>query len=198
MLPSDMPSPQPTISILFIDNYDSFTYNLTQFFKGLHAKVHIYQNDRITLDEAIQLNPSHIVLGPGPGNPYQAGCTLDIIDYFHDKTPILGVCLGHQAIGVYFGATLDSARFIQHGKKDICLHSAKGLFCSLPSPLRIGRYHSLAIHSIPDILRIDAKSPDGTIMAITHTEFPVYGIQFHPESILTPQGYLLLEQFLRQ
>jgi anthranilate synthase/aminodeoxychorismate synthase-like glutamine amidotransferase len=182
--------------IILIDNYDSFTYNLVQTFQALGVTVKVVKNNQVILDELIQFSPTHLLLGPGPSIPTNAGSTMKVLDYFATKIPILGVCLGHQAIGIHFGATLIKSTQVQHGKKDFIEHSKERLFKNLPSPLQVGRYHSLMLTDIPQELTIDAKSKDGTIMAISHKEFPIFGIQFHPESILSPRGTSVLSHFL--
>ena len=191
---SSMRSSSP--QILFIDNYDSFTYNLIQAFSTLKASIQIFQNDQIPLDRLYALQPTHLVLGPGPRCPSEAGDLLSVLQYFYDKLPILGVCLGHQAIGEFFGARIDKANQVLHGKKDWLHHRQSNILTGLPSPLQVGRYHSLAIQSLPDCLQLEARAEDDTIMAISHRHYPIFGIQFHPESILTPQGYFILRNFL--
>jgi anthranilate synthase/aminodeoxychorismate synthase-like glutamine amidotransferase len=182
---------------LFIDNYDSFTHNLLQAFSVFEASIQVCQNDQVSAEEAIRHNPTHLVLGPGPRRPSEAGNLLAILEYFHDKIPVLGVCLGHQAIGKFFGAKVTKATKVQHGKKDWLHHQQSKLLKDLPNPLQIGRYHSLVLESLPSCLEIDAQASDGTIMAISHQDFPIFGVQFHPESILTPKGYLIFQRFLQ-
>jgi anthranilate synthase/aminodeoxychorismate synthase-like glutamine amidotransferase len=182
--------------LIIIDNYDSFTYNLVQAFQALKVDVHVYKNNEVDLQSLKNDKPTHLVLGPGPGKPQNAGITLEALRHFSDKIPILGVCLGHQAIGIHFGATLTSGFNLQHGKKDQIWHSQKRLFATLPTPIQVGRYHSLMITDIPTSFYIDAKSDDGTIMAVAHKKHPIFGVQFHPESILSPMGMLLLERFV--
>lgn len=183
--------------LLIIDNYDSFTYNLYQAFAELNPDVKVVKNDAITLEEIAKLNPSGIVLSPGPGSPEESGICLDVIKEFKGKIPILGVCLGHQAIGLYFGATVRRAGEIVHGKECLIFHSRKGIFKGMKLPFTAGRYHSLIIENLPEELVVDAESPEGLVMGMHHKTMPIYGVQFHPESILTPQGKVLLQNFLK-
>ena len=184
--------------ILLVDNYDSFTYNLAQALRSLGARVLVRRNDAIDRGTALALGPEALVLSPGPGRPEDAGCLLDLVDAFLPSTPILGVCLGHQAIGLHAGARLARAPRPLHGKATPLRHAATGLFAGLPSPLLAGRYHSLALEreTLPPSLRVTAEDADGTVMALEHTALPVYGVQFHPESVLTPRGPELLRRFL--
>jgi anthranilate synthase/aminodeoxychorismate synthase-like glutamine amidotransferase len=190
--------------ILLIDNYDSFTWNLVQRFGEIapHATVEVHRNDRISGDEIAALAPSHLVISPGPCTPDEAGISCDAVRRFAGRMPILGVCLGHQSIGQVFGGTIVRARRLMHGKVDAIEHAGKGLFAGLSSPIEATRYHSLVIDppTLPREFEIDAWStaPDGSreIMAIRHRTLPVYGVQFHPESFLTPTGYDLLRAFL--
>jgi len=189
--------------ILMIDNYDSFTYNLVQYLGELGADVVVHRNDQITLDEIKQLNPEKIVISPGPCTPNEAGVSIETIKEFTGKTPLLGVCLGHQSIGQAFGGKIVRAREIMHGKTSMIYHDNTGLFKDLPNPFQATRYHSLIIEedSLPSSLRINAwtQLDDGSrdeIMGVTHKEFTVEGMQFHPESILTPQGHDMLKNFL--
>ncbi len=186
--------------ILLIDNYDSFTYNLYQLIATLDADVKVVRNDQITLEEIAALKPKAIVISPGPGRPEDAGICLDLIRAFAPTIPILGVCLGHQAIGLAFGGTVISAPVILHGKKSPVFHRRQGLFYKLALPFHGGRYHSLLIErqTLPDCLRVEAETPDGLIMAVKHQQYPCYGIQFHPESILTDHGSALIANFLRE
>ena len=183
--------------ILIIDNYDSFTYNLVQAFSIFKVSIQVFQNDQLSFNKLTALQPTHLVLGPGPRCPSEAGSLLSILEYFHDKIPVLGVCLGHQAIGEFFGASVCRANQVQHGKKDWLHHNRLNILQNLPDPLQVGRYHSLALQSLPSCLQIDAQTKDGTIMAISHQNHPIFGIQFHPESILTPKGHLILQNFLQ-
>ncbi len=184
--------------LLIVDNYDSFTYNLAQYFQMLGQEVNVIRNDAISLHEIEKLNPTHIVLSPGPGRPEQAGITLDVIQCFAGKLPILGVCLGHQAIGLYYGARIVQAKQIMHGKASLVNHDNQGLFQGLNQPLEVIRYHSLLIEpgTLPRDFTVTAQTDAGEIMAIQHQQFPLYGVQFHPESILTQQGLQLLNNFL--
>lgn len=184
--------------ILLIDNYDSFVYNLARYVGELGHERMVKRNNAITLNEIALLQPSHIIISPGPCAPDQAGISLDIIRHFSAKIPILGVCLGHQAIGQAFGANISRAKFPMHGKSSIIQHDEKGLFLGLENPLSVARYHSLIVNeeNLPKELIITARCPAGEIMALAHREFPVFGVQFHPESVLTNCGYELLKNFL--
>ncbi len=181
--------------LLIIDNYDSFTYNLYQAFAAIGLDVRVVKNDQITLEEIRNLNPQGIVLSPGPGRPEDAGVCMDVIRAFAGKTPLLGVCLGHQAIGVAFGAQVSRAPEIVHGKESLIFHSRKNLFKGMPLPFKAGRYHSLRVENPPEKFTVDAETPEGLIMGMHHQQLPVFGIQFHPESILTPEGNLILQNF---
>jgi anthranilate synthase component 2 len=183
---------------LMIDNYDSFTYNLVQYFGELGANIMTIRNDRITLQGIEQLNPSHICLGPGPCAPAQAGITIPILQHFAGKIPMLGVCLGHQAIGEAFGGKVIRAAKPMHGKTDTLTHDGLGVFAGLPSPYIVTRYHSLAIElsSLPSCLTVTATTSDGEIMGIRHKQYAIEGVQFHPESILSEHGHALLANFL--
>lgn len=183
--------------LLIIDNYDSFTYNLYQAFATDYSNIKVVRNDQITLEEIEQLKPHGIVLSPGPGRPEQAGICLTLIHRFTESIPILGVCLGHQAIGLAFGAQISSSPEILHGKDSLIFHNQGDLFRGIPQTFKAGRYHSLVIKNLPETLLIDAKTQDGTIMAVRHKHYPVYGVQFHPESILTPHGTKIIQNFLR-
>ena len=188
--------------ILLIDNYDSFTYNLVQRFgeidRGLDMRV--VRNDKITADEVAALKPSHIVISPGPCTPNEAGVSNEVLKRFASKTPILGVCLGHQCIGHSFGGEVVRNSRIMHGKVSPIAHDGRGIFAGLPSPFEATRYHSLVIEeaSCPAVLEISARTPDGEIMAVRHRERPIEGVQFHPESILTREGKPLLRRFLER
>ncbi|MBF0379374.1 MAG: aminodeoxychorismate/anthranilate synthase component II [Magnetococcales bacterium] len=186
--------------LLMIDNYDSFTYNLVQYFGQLGAIVEVFRNDAITISEIEELKPEHIVLSPGPCTPDQAGVTLEIIKHFAGKIPILGVCLGHQAIGQAFGGEVVRAPFVMHGKISKVQHTQRGVFANLPNPLIATRYHSLVVkkESLPDCLTVTGWTEDGLIMGIKHKTMAVEGVQFHPESILTDRGHDLLANFLNQ
>jgi anthranilate synthase component 2 len=186
--------------LLMIDNYDSFTYNLVQYLGELGEDVRVFRNDEITLDEVGLLRPSAIVISPGPCTPKEAGVSVALIERYAADVPILGVCLGHQAIGQAFGGRIVHAKSVMHGKTSAIHHEGKGIFAGLPNPLTATRYHSLVIEreSLPASLEITAWSEDGEIMAIRHRDFAVEGVQFHPESILTEAGHDLLRNFLRQ
>ena len=184
--------------LLMIDNYDSFTWNLVQYLGELGADVHVHRNDAITVSEVAAWDPSHIVVSPGPCTPNEAGISVDLIRAFAGKIPILGVCLGHQAIGQAFGGRIVRAQRVMHGKLSPVAHDGKGSFTGLPSPLAATRYHSLAIEraSLPADLEVTATADDGEIMGVRHRRFAVEGVQFHPEAILTEHGHALLRNFL--
>ncbi len=186
--------------LLMIDNYDSFTYNLVQYFGELGADVRTYRNDEITIEAIEQLNPSRICISPGPCTPHEAGISVPVLKHFAGKLPILGVCLGHQSIGAAFGGKVIRAQQVMHGKTSPIKHTGVGVFKNLPSPYTIIRYHSLAIarDSLPDCLDITAWTDDGEIMGVRHKQFPIEGVQFHPESILSEHGHALLQNFLNQ
>jgi len=182
--------------ILLIDNYDSFTYNLSHLFEELGAEVTVMRNDKIDADEAELLAPSHLVISPGPGRPEGAGASVEIIKRLGPHVLTLGVCLGHQAIVEAFGGEVGQAQRLVHGKASEIAHDGRGLFSGLPDPLQGGRYHSLAAARVPDQLEVCATTDDGEVMAVRHRELPVDGIQFHPESVLTPDGAALAKNFL--
>lgn len=184
--------------ILMIDNYDSFTYNLVQYLGELGARMRVARNDALTTDDVLALAPKGIVISPGPGNPDGAGISLELIRRFHARVPILGVCLGHQAIGQAFGGTVARARRQMHGKTSPITHDGRGLFRGLPPGFEATRYHSLVVleTGLPADLEITARADDGEIMGLRHRRYPVEGVQFHPESILTSQGKALLANFL--
>ncbi|MDD3179396.1 MAG: aminodeoxychorismate/anthranilate synthase component II [Opitutaceae bacterium] len=184
--------------LLVIDNYDSFTFNLVQYFGQLGVSQQVVRNDEITVAEAERLNPDRLLISPGPCTPTEAGISLDIIKAFAGKKPILGVCLGHQAIGQHFGGKVVRASRLMHGKMSPILHHGTDLFVGLPSPFRATRYHSLLVEraSLPNCLEITAETVEGEIMGLRHRQFPVWGVQFHPESIATEGGMKLLENFL--
>lgn len=185
--------------ILLIDNYDSFSYNLFQLVGGINPDIRVIRNDEMTLKEIEEIQPSHIIVSPGPGRPADAGICEQVIDYFKGKIPILGVCLGHQAICETFGGVIGYAKRLMHGKMSVVtLDTDSAIFRGMPEKIEAARYHSLAAEesSLPDTLRVTAKTEDGEIMAVEHKEYPVYGVQFHPESILTPQGKTILMNFL--
>ena len=184
--------------ILLIDNYDSFTYNLAHLFGELGADVVVYRNDAIDADAAARLEPSHVVISPGPGRPGRAGATKEIIRRLAPSIPTLGVCLGHQAIVEVFGGEVGPARELVHGKSCTVRHDGQGLFAGLPDDFEAGRYHSLAATASPDELEVCARSDDGEVMAVRHRGLPVDGVQFHPESVLTPLGPAIARNFLER
>ena len=183
--------------ILVIDNYDSFTYNLVQYLGELGEELRVFRNDKISLQEIERLKPSRIVISPGPGTPADAGITEDIVRYFHKSTPILGVCLGHQAIGEVFGGKIVRAPTLMHGKTSDIFRDGKKLFAGLPQGFPATRYHSLMVTDVPTSLEISAETKEGVVMGLRHRNFPTEGIQFHCESILTTVGKNLLRNFLR-
>ena len=184
--------------LLLIDNYDSFTYNLFQYLAELGADVDVRRNDKVTLDEIERLAPDGIVLSPGPGRPEDAGVCVATVEQFAGRIPILGVCLGHQAIAQAYGATIVGAPELLHGKTSQIRHGEAGLYAGMPNPFRAVRYHSLVADpaTVPDSLVVDARTDDGIVMGLHHRDLPVYGVQFHPESILTDAGKTLLQNFL--
>jgi anthranilate synthase/aminodeoxychorismate synthase-like glutamine amidotransferase len=184
--------------LLLIDNYDSFTYNLVQAFLVLGADVHVYRNDAMSVAEAIAFAPSHLCISPGPGTPYDAGVSMDMIRAFAGRLPVLGVCLGHQSIVEVFGGKVVRAGRLMHGKTSIIQHDGRTLFAGLPQPCEVGRYHSLiaAPETLPPDLEVSARTAEGEIMGVRHRTFWVEGVQFHPESILTPDGPALMKNFL--
>jgi para-aminobenzoate synthetase component 2 len=187
-----------TPRLLLIDNYDSFTYNLVQAFLVLGADVHVYRNDAMTVDEALAFAPSHLCISPGPGTPYDAGVSMDMIRAFAGRLPVLGVCLGHQSIVEVFGGKVVRAGRLMHGKTSIIQHDGHTVFEGLPQPCEVGRYHSLiaAPESLPPELEVSARTAEGEIMGVRHRTLMVEGVQFHPESILTPDGPALMKNFL--
>jgi len=184
--------------ILVIDNYDSFTYNLVQYLGELGAELRVVRNDAHDVDAITRMAPERIVISPGPGNPDQAGVSLEVIRRLGPTTPLLGVCLGHQAIGQAFGATVARARVQMHGKTSLISHDGRGVFAGLANPFVATRYHSLVVvpETVPAELEITARAEDGTVMGLRHRRFPIEGVQFHPESILTVEGKRLLANFL--
>jgi anthranilate synthase/aminodeoxychorismate synthase-like glutamine amidotransferase len=183
--------------ILLIDNYDSFTWNLAQYFGELGAPPLVKRNDEITLDDIAAMAPSHIVISPGPGRPEDAGISVDVVRRFGARTPLLGVCLGHQSIGIAFGGAVVRAPQLMHGKTSVVLHDGKGVFRGVSQPFTAGRYHSLVVADpLPPELEEAARTEDGTLMGVRHRTLPIHGVQFHPESVLTGEGRHLLENFL--
>ena len=184
--------------ILLIDNYDSFTYNLYQYLRELGAEVDTHRNDKITLDEIEAMGPDGIVISPGPCTPMEAGISNDVIRHFGPRIPTLGVCLGHQCMAYVYGARVDRAGEIRHGKTSMISHDGAGVLAGLPNPFEAIRYHSLVVYpeTVPDSLEVTAHSENGLIMGLRHKEHPVEGIQFHPESIMTPDGKALLQNYL--
>ena len=183
--------------ILIIDNYDSFTYNLVHYFEQLSQEVRVFYHDTLTIANIERLSPSHLILSPGPKGPLDAGISLDVIQHFYQTRPILGICLGHQCLAYAFGAKIILAPDIVHGKTSAIDHNKQGLFQGIPTPFQATRYHSLAVDcaSLPDCFSIDAWANE-TIMAISHRQYPLFGLQFHPEAILTEHGLTLLDNFL--
>ncbi len=183
--------------LLLIDNYDSFTFNLAQYLGELGAPPIVRRNDELTLDQIAELEPDHIVISPGPGRPEDAGISVELIRRFGEKVPVLGVCLGHQSIGIAFGGAVVRARQLMHGKLSTVQHDGKGVFRGVTQPFTAGRYHSLVVADpLPDTLEAAARTDDGTIMGVRHRSYPVHGVQFHPESVLTGEGRHLLRNFL--
>ena len=184
------------MNLLMIDNYDSFTYNLVHLFEELGAEVIVRRNDAVTPDEAVALAPDRVVISPGPGRPEDAGVTEAIVERFAARVPILGVCLGHQAIVQVFGGEVGQARELVHGKATMVSHDGTGLFTGMDGAFLAGRYHSLAATRLPEVLEVTATAPDGEVMAVRHRDLPVDGVQFHPESVLTPDGPAIARNFL--
>jgi len=186
------------MKILMIDNYDSFTYNLVQYFQILGADVIVKKNDEIGLDQIRAIDPEAIVISPGPCTPKEAGISVEVIRELYKDYPILGVCLGHQSIGYAFGAKIVRAKRLMHGKTSLITHTGEGIFSGLPNPFTAVRYHSLAIdtNTLPAFIKVTAWSEDGEVMGVQHTEYPVFGVQFHPESVLSEAGLDLLRNFL--
>jgi anthranilate synthase/aminodeoxychorismate synthase-like glutamine amidotransferase len=187
-----------SVRLLLIDNYDSFTYNLVQAFLVLEAEVLVYRNDALTVGAAANLKPTHLVISPGPGRPDDAGSSLDMIGQFAGKIPVLGVCLGHQSIVQHFGGEIIGAAALMHGKTSLVQHDGATLYRNLSNPFEVGRYHSLAANreKMPPDLIVTARTTDGEIMGVRHRKLNVEGVQFHPESVLTPEGPRLLQNFL--
>ncbi len=186
--------------LLLIDNYDSFTYNLVQAFLVLGADVLVHRNDQITIAEAAALAPTHLCISPGPGTPHDAGVSMDMIRAFAGKIPVFGVCLGHQSIVEVFGGNVVRAGRLMHGKVSPVQHDGRGVFAGMPQPFEAGRYHSLIARpdTLPDVLEVTARTPQDEIMGVRHRELMVEGVQFHPESVLTPEGPILMGNFLQQ
>jgi len=184
--------------ILLIDNYDSFTYNLVQYFGEIGQEILVHRNDKISVHEALELRPDHLVISPGPCTPTEAGVSIDLIKAFAGKIPVLGVCLGHQSIGQAFGGNVIRNYRVLHGKTSQIFHIGEGVFDGLPSPFLATRYHSLVIErsTLPDCLEITAETAEGEIMGVRHMDFPIEGVQFHPESVLTEHGKLMLKNFV--
>jgi len=185
--------------VLLIDNYDSFTYNLVQAFLVLGAEVSVHRNDAITVEEALQSNPSHLVISPGPGTPRNAGVSMRMIQAFAGRVPIFGVCLGHQSLVEVFGGKVVRAARLMHGKVSPVAHDGKGLYAGMPQNFAAGRYHSLIAEPlcIPAVLEVTARTAEGEIMGVRHKSLPIEGVQFHPESVLTPEGPVLMGNFLK-
>jgi anthranilate synthase component 2 len=184
------------VKVLMIDNYDSFTYNLVHLFEELGAEVVTVRNDAMTPDEAAALRPDRLVVSPGPGRPADAGVSIDVIRRLGPTTPTLGVCLGHQAIVEAFGGEVGQARALLHGKASTVTHDGHGVFVSLPDEVEVGRYHSLAATTVPDVLHVTSRTADGEVMGVRHADLPIEGVQFHPESVLTPLGPTMARNFL--
>ena len=186
------------IDLLMIDNYDSFTFNLVQCLGILGENIKVSRNDKITLDEIEKMTPSRIVISPGPGRPVDAGISKDMIKYFYKKIPILGVCLGHQCIGEVFGAEVINSGTVVHGKTSLIYHDGKSIFAGIKNPFEAARYHSLILKkdTIPDCLEVTARTEDGIVMGVRHKDYKLEGIQFHPESFLTPVGLEILKNFI--
>ena len=187
------------VKLFMLDNYDSFTYNLVQYFSELGAEVEVARNDEITIEEIEAMDPDLICVSPGPCTPAEAGISVDVIKHFAGQVPILGVCLGHQSIAVAFGGKVIRAKELMHGKTSPITHEGTDVFAELPSPYTVTRYHSLAVDrdSLPECLEVTAQTEDGEIIAIAHKELPVFGVQFHPESVLSEYGHELLNNFLK-
>ncbi|RTZ45702.1 aminodeoxychorismate/anthranilate synthase component II [Candidimonas sp. SYP-B2681] len=184
--------------LLMLDNYDSFTYNLVQYFGELGEHVEVRRNDQISVADIVAMKPERICVSPGPCSPAEAGISVELIQHFAGKVPLLGVCLGHQAIGAAYGGDIVRARQIMHGKVSDITHTGTDVFTGLPSPFTVTRYHSLAVKrdTLPDCLEVTAETSDGEIMGLRHKTLPVYGVQFHPESVLSEHGHALLKNFL--
>jgi anthranilate synthase component II len=182
--------------VLVVDNYDSFTYNLVHLLEELGADVLVRLSDEISVADARSLAPDGVVVSPGPGRPHDAGRSVELVLELGPTTPTLGVCLGHQAIVEAFGGEVGQARELVHGKSSTIRHDGRGLFAGLPHELEVGRYHSLAATNVPDVLEVSSRSPDGEVMSVRHRELPIEGVQFHPESVLTPHGRTMMRTYL--
>lgn len=184
--------------ILLIDNYDSFTFNLYQYMGIFHDDIRVVRNDQVTIEEIQQMEPEKIVLSPGPKSPTEAGICMDVVKNFYKEIPIMGVCLGHQCIGMAFGGTVGYAKALFHGKQSTIEHDGTSVFQGIETPIKVARYHSLAVYEegLPDCLRVLARTDDGEIMAMRHKEYPVVGLQFHPESVFTEHGKRMIENFV--
>jgi para-aminobenzoate synthetase component 2 len=187
------------VRMLLIDNYDSFTYNLVQAFAAQGAEVFVFRNDQIDEDEALELEPTHLVISPGPGRPEDAGVSLKMIEVFAERVPMLGVCLGHQCLVSHFGGDIIRAERLMHGKTSMVNHDGRTVYAGLSEPFEAGRYHSLCANhaTLPDVLELTAQTGRGEIMGVRHRELPLEGVQFHPESVLTPEGDKLMDNFMR-
>lgn len=195
-----MKSPNEAARLLLIDNYDSFTYNLVQAFMVLGAEVLVHRNDSITVDQAKSLQPTHLCISPGPGTPYDAGVSMRMIEAFAGAIPIFGVCLGHQSLVEVFGGKVVRAGRLMHGKTSLVHHDGRDILKNMPEPFEAGRYHSLIAQpeSLPDTLEVSARTDEGEIMGVRHKTLTIEGVQFHPESVLTPEGPVLMGNFLQQ
>ena len=187
------------VRMLLVDNYDSFTYNLVQAFAALGANVDVHRNDRITVEEALEADPTHLVISPGPGTPDDAGVSLAMIAAFEQRVPVLGVCLGHQCLVQHFGGRIVRAARLMHGKTSMASHDGKTIYSGLSEPFEVGRYHSLCAEAdtLPDVFELTASTDRDEIMGVRHKSLPLEGVQFHPESVLTPEGDLLMANFMR-
>ena len=195
-----MKNPNEAVRLLLIDNYDSFTYNLVQAFMVLGAEVLVHRNDSITIDQAKSLQPTHLCISPGPGTPYDAGVSMRMIEAFAGAIPIFGVCLGHQSLVEVFGGKVVRAGRLMHGKTSLVHHDGQDILKDMPEPFEAGRYHSLIAQpeSLPNTLEVSARTDEGEIMGVRHKTFTIEGVQFHPESVLTPEGPVLMGNFLQQ
>ena len=185
--------------ILLIDNYDSFTYNVYQYVGIFNPDIKVVRNDKITIEEIRKMDPERILLSPGPKSPKEAGICMDVVKNFTGVKPILGICLGHQCIGEALGGTVSYAKALFHGKQSEITHTGTGIFAGITSPVKVARYHSLAVQmdDLPECLTVMAQTKDGEIMAMQHKEYPVFGLQFHPESVMTPDGKTMIENFMK-